>query len=146
MIVLIQRVSEASVQVKDNKIASIGKGLLVFIGIEKGDQEKDADYLINKIINLRMFEDSSGKMNLSIKDIGGEILVISEFTLTGDCRKGNRPSFDRAMPPQEAEKLYNYFVAKLKLKDITVKEGLFRSFMLVHLINEGPVTFLLNSR
>lgn len=146
MIVLIQRVSEASVQVKDNKIASIGKGLLVFIGIEKGDQEKDADYLINKIINLRIFEDSSGKMNLSIKDIGGEILVISEFTLAGDCRKGNRPSFDRAMPPQEAEKLYNYFLAKLKLKDITVKEGLFRSFMLVHLINEGPVTFLLNSR
>ncbi|WP_460176319.1 D-aminoacyl-tRNA deacylase [Thermodesulfovibrio hydrogeniphilus] len=145
MKVILQRVSRASVEVEGNCLSEIGIGILVFLGIEKGDSEKDADYLVNKIANLRIFEDEKGKMNLSIKDVGGEIMVVSEFTLAGDCRKGNRPSFDNAMPPEEAEKLYRYFIDKLKIMKIVVKEGKFRSFMNVSLINEGPVTFIINS-
>ncbi len=145
MIVLIQRVSRASVEVEGNCLSEIGRGILVFLGIEKGDTEKEADYLVKKIANLRIFEDEKGKMNLSVKDVCGEIMVVSEFTLAGDCRKGNRPSFDNAMPPDEAEKLYRYFIDKLKSMAIVVKEGKFRSFMNVSLTNEGPVTFIINS-
>lgn len=146
MIALIQRVNKAFVKVNGKLISEIEKGILVFLGIEKEDKIKDAEYLANKIINFRIFEDSQGKMNLSIKDISGEILVVSEFTLAGDCKKGNRPSFDRAMPPEESEKLYRYFIDNLKSSGVSVKEGIFKSFMHVFLVNEGPVTFILNTR
>ncbi len=146
MITLIQRVNKASVKVNEKIISEIRKGILVLLGIEKDDTTKDIDYLVNKIVNLRIFEDEKGKMNLSIKDVHGEILVVSEFTLAGDCKKGNRPSFDNAMPPEEAEKLYRNFIEALKNKGIPVKEGKFRSFMHISLINEDPVTFILNSR
>lgn len=146
MIALIQRVSNASVDINEKRYSEIVKGLLVFVGIERNDQRKDADYLANKIVNMRIFEDDAGKMNLSIKDIKGEIMIVSEFTLAGDCRKGLRPSFEKAMPPQEAENLYRYFIEKVKGYGINVKEGLFRSFMKVNLTNEGPVTFILSSR
>lgn len=146
MIALIQKVRKASVKVNEKLISEINKGLLIMVGIQKGDTEKDSDYLVNKIINLRVFEDLKGKMNLSIKDVGGEILVVSEFTLIGDCKKGYRPSFDKAMPPEEAEKIYRYFIESLKKTEIPVKEGVFRSFMHVFIVNEGPVTFILNTR
>ncbi|WP_353685917.1 D-aminoacyl-tRNA deacylase [Thermodesulfovibrio sp. 3462-1] len=146
MIALLQRVSKASIEVEGKKVSEIGKGIVVFIGIQKQDSEKDAQYLANKIINLRIFEDSEGKMNLSVKDISGEIMVVSEFTLAGDCKKGLRPSFDRAMPPLQAQKLYNQFIDFLKNTGISVKTGVFRSYMHVYLVNEGPVTFILNTR
>lgn len=146
MVVVLQRVSNASVEIKGEKVSEIGKGLVLFLGIQKGDNEKDIDYLVNKIPNLRVFEDSSGKMNLSLKDIGGEILIVSEFTLTADCKKGLRPSFDKAAPPQEAKKLYETFIERLKQIGVPVKEGIFRSFMNVSLINEGPVTFVITTR
>ncbi len=146
MIVVIQRVNKANVKVNGELISEIKRGILIFLGIEKEDNERDADYIIKKISNLRIFEDSSCKMNLSIRDVAGEILVVSEFTLAGDCKKGNRPSFDKAMPPKEAENLYKYFIEKLKNTGISVKEGVFRSFMHVSLINEGPVTFILSTR
>lgn len=146
MIAVIQRVSSASVEIGGKVFSQIGKGILIFLAIEREDTERDIDFLINKISNLRIFEDSSGKMNLSIRDIGGEILVVSEFTLAGDCSKGNRPSFDRAMPPVEAEKLYRAFVDSLSSTGIPTKEGQFKSFMNVSLVNEGPVTFILSTR
>ncbi|MGB9822851.1 D-aminoacyl-tRNA deacylase [Thermodesulfovibrio sp.] len=146
MIALLQRVSKASIEVEGKKVSEIGKGIVVFIGIQKQDSEKDAQYLANKIINLRIFEDSEGKMNLSVKDISGEIMVVSEFTLAGDCKKGLRPSFDRAMPPLQAQKLYNQFIDFLKNTGISVKTGVFKSYMHVYLVNEGPVTFILNTR
>ncbi|WP_353684094.1 D-aminoacyl-tRNA deacylase [Thermodesulfovibrio sp. 3907-1M] len=145
MIALLQRVIKASVEIEGKKVSEIGRGIVVFIGIEKEDAEKDAQYLANKIVNLRIFEDKNGKMNLSVKDVGGEIMVVSEFTLAGDCKKGNRPSFDRAMPPEEAETIYRYFVDALKKRGIPVKEGVFRSYMHVSLVNEGPVTFILKA-
>lgn len=146
MVAVIQRVSTGSVYVDGEKISEIGRGILVFLGVERDDSERDVSFLANKISNLRIFEDSSGKMNLSIREVGGEVLVVSEFTLAGDCHRGNRPSFDRAMPPNEAEGLYRLFIESLKSTGIPVKEGRFRSFMRVYLINDGPVTFILNSR
>lgn len=146
MIALLQRVNKASVEVEGKTISEIGKGILIFLGIDKKDSKKDVEYLAEKIVNLRIFEDNKSKMNHSVKEVGGEIMVVSEFTLAGDCKKGNRPSFDRAMPPEEAEKLYRYFIDSLKNKDIPVKEGVFRSFMHVSLVNDGPVTFILNTR
>ena len=146
MIALLQKVSQVGVSVNGEKISEIKRGLLVFLGVEKQDSEKDIEYLINKIVNLRIFEDDNSKMNLSVKDIKGEIMIVSEFTLTGDCKKGLKPSFDKAMPPDEAEKLYGKFVELMKKTGIPTKEGAFRSFMHVFLINEGPVTFILNTR
>lgn len=143
---IIQRVKVASVMVEGKLISQIGKGILVFLGIERDDKTEDADYIAKKIINMRIFEDSSGKMNLSIRDINGEIMVVSEFTLAGNCRKGNRPSFDNAMAPEEAQKIYNYFIENLKKSGLPIKEGSFRSFMHVSLINEGPATFILDTR
>lgn len=143
---LIQRVQSAEVQIESNIFSKIHKGLLIFLGIERGDSEKDAEYLIKKIPLLRIFEDSNGKMNLSIIDIKGEILVLSQFTLTANCRKGNRPSFDNVEEPSKAEALYTRFIEGLRKNGLKVESGYFGSYMQVHLVNDGPVTIILDSR
>lgn len=143
---LIQRVSEAKVEVGTSVVGSIKKGLLVLLGVEKGDTERDADYIAKKIAGMRIFEDSFSKMNLSVKDISGEILVVSQFTLAADCRKGNRPSFIRAEEPAKAEDLYMMVVRGLQKEGIPTRNGQFAALMDVHLINNGPVTILLDSK
>ena len=142
---VIQRVSSATVEV-DAKIAGrIGKGILVLLGVEKGDEERAAAWLAEKIVNLRIFEDGEGKMNLSVRETGGELLAVSQFTLAGNCAKGRRPSFDSAAPPEEANRLYEYFVGKLRCAKLPVKTGVFQAMMQVSLTNDGPVTFILES-
>jgi len=143
---LIQRVSEASVKINGDIVGSICRGVLLFLGIDKGDEEKDIDYLVRKVLNLRIFEDGEGKMNLSVTDTGGDVLVISQFTLSAEYKKGNRPSFDNAEIPSTAEHLYTTFVNKLKKTGIPVSTGRFGAYMKVSLTNEGPVTFLIDSR
>ena len=143
---VIQRVRSAEVHVDDRLLGSIGKGLLVFVGIAKGDGENDLSYLTSKIPDLRIFEDESGKFNRSLKEVGGEVLVVSQFTLYGDCRKGRRPSFTEAEEPEVARHLYDRFVAQLRGEGIPVQTGAFQVKMEVHLINDGPVTLLLDSR
>ena len=138
---LIQRVKEASVTIDGCLYSKIGKGLLVFVGVEKTDQEFNADQLTAKIVNLRIFEDENDKMNLSVKDVEGDILVVSQFTLCGNCKKGTRPSFDSSAPLDMAEKLYEYFVESIKQSGLNVATGKFRAMMDVSLINDGPVTF-----
>lgn len=140
---LIQRVKRASVTVDGAKISEISKGILVFLGVEKEDVFENAEKLADKICKLRIFEDENEKMNLSVTDVEGELLVVSQFTLCGDCKKGTRPSFDKAASPDVALKLYNYFIEYLKNKNIPVKTGKFQSMMDVELINDGPVTFWL---
>jgi len=143
---VIQRVKSAQVSVDGRVSGKIGKGLLVLLGVGKGDGESDLSFLTSKIPELRIFEDASGKFNLSLKEIGGEILVVSQFTLFGDCRKGRRPSFTGAEEPSTAKHLYEQFVLKLKERGIPVQTGEFQARMEVHLVNDGPVTLLLDSR
>ncbi|MBT1072259.1 D-aminoacyl-tRNA deacylase [Pelotalea chapellei] len=140
---VIQRVSFASVTVDNNVVSRIGQGIVVLVGVEKGDDEAQADWLAEKIVNLRIFEDESGKMNLSLQDVGGSLLVVSQFTLAGNCAKGKRPSFDTAAPPDEGQRLYNYFVEAARRLDVPVETGIFQADMKVHLVNDGPVTFVL---
>jgi D-tyrosyl-tRNA(Tyr) deacylase len=143
---VIQRVTAADVQVDHEIVGRIGPGLLVLLGISRSDEEKDADYLADKVVNLRIFEDDEGKMNRSLLETGGELLVVSQFTLLGDCRKGRRPSFVEAAPPERAEQLYEYFVDQLRLKGINVSTGRFQAMMAVSLVNDGPVTLILESK
>jgi D-tyrosyl-tRNA(Tyr) deacylase len=143
---VIQRVLESKVVVDSRTVGEIGRGILVLLGVEKGDGEKDAGWLTEKIAGLRIFEDEAGKMNLSVQDIGGGLLIVSQFTLAGNCAKGRRPSFDTAAPPDEANRLYEYFVAKAKSLDLPVQTGIFQADMKVSLVNDGPVTFILQSR
>jgi D-tyrosyl-tRNA(Tyr) deacylase len=143
---VIQRVKSAQVSVDGRVSGKIGKGLLVLLGVGKGDGESDLSFLTSKIPELRIFEDDSGKFNLSLKEIDGEILVVSQFTLFGDCRKGRRPSFTEAEEPSTAKHLYEQFILKLKERGVPVQTGEFQAKMEVHLINDGPVTLLLDSR
>lgn len=142
---LLQRVSAASVFVGKDVVAEIGRGMLIFLGVEKGDAMNDLEYLSRKICSVRIFDDESGRMNLSISDVSGEILLVSQFTLAADCRKGSRPSFDKAEDPPKAEKMYIEMANKLRKEGIRLAEGIFGARMKVHLINDGPVTILLDS-
>ncbi|MBU5306823.1 D-tyrosyl-tRNA(Tyr) deacylase [Clostridioides mangenotii] len=142
---VVQRVTSSSVTVDEDIIGKIDKGLMVLLGVTHDDTSKDVDYMIDKILNLRIFEDEDDKMNLSLKDIGGELLVVSQFTLYGDCRKGRRPSFTNAARPEQADKLYEEFVAKAKAQGLNVGTGQFGAHMMVDLTNDGPVTILLDS-
>lgn len=140
---LIQRVKRASVTIDNELYSKIDAGILVLLGVEKGDSEENADKLADKLSKLRIFEDENGKMNKSVQDIQGELLVVSQFTLAGDCKKGTRPSFDKAELPQRANELYEYFVAKLKETGIPTQTGSFGAMMDIELVNDGPVTFML---
>ena len=142
---VVQRVSQAGVTVDSEQIARIGVGLLVLLGIDSGDNESEAEYLVEKIVRLRIFEDAAGKMNLSVEDVAGELLVVSQFTLLADCRKGRRPGFSRAARPELAEPLCDYFVSRLRQLGMSVQTGRFQTEMAVDLINDGPVTILLDS-
>ena len=139
---LIQRVKYASVTIEGNLYSKIGAGLLIFLGVEKGDNEENAHKLSQKVANLRIFEDENEKMNLSLKDINGEALIVSQFTLCGDCKKGTRPSFDKAELPSIANKLYEYFIQDMKKEGIPVETGCFGAMMDIELLNNGPVTFM----
>jgi len=142
---VVQRVKESRVEVKKRVVGQIGPGLLILLGVGQEDTVKDCEYLANKVSNLRIFSDEKGAMNLSLLDTGGAALVVSQFTLWGDCRKGRRPSFVKAAPPDMAEELYEHFVELLKRKGLVVATGIFQEMMDVHLVNDGPVTLLLDS-
>ncbi len=142
---VVQRVDRASVTVDGSVTGSVKKGLLVLLGVAEGDTDKDLSYIVDKVTGLRIFEDENEKMNLSVQDVGGEILAVSQFTLCGDCRKGKRPSFDKAAKPDIANDYYERFVAACREKGIHVETGVFRAHMLVELVNNGPVTILLDS-
>lgn len=142
---VVQRVSRASVTVNAEIVGKIGKGLLVLLGVSTDDEESDAVYLLDKVINLRIFEDEAGKMNLSLVEANGELLVVSQFTLYGDARRGRRPSYIGAAPPEKANRLYEFFVAEARKQIEKVETGRFQAMMDVELINDGPVTILLDS-
>ncbi|CAB1059630.1 D-aminoacyl-tRNA deacylase (EC [Olavius sp. associated proteobacterium Delta 1] len=143
---VIQRVKNSSVKTDDLIISQIGRGLLVLLGVASGDRPSDADYLANKIANLRIFEDANGKMNRSLLDTGSQMLVVSQFTLLGDCRKGRRPSFVAAAEPAKAAALYEHFIEQVRILGISVETGRFRATMEVALVNDGPVTLILESQ
>ena len=143
---VIQRVTRARVSVREEMVGKIGRGILVLLGVSKADTEADADYLAEKVAGLRIFDDENGKMNVSLLDNGGEVLVVSQFTLYGDTRKGKRPSFDEAAPPQVANELYQHFVSKIREVGIRCETGRFQAMMQVELVNDGPVTILLDSK
>lgn len=143
---VVQRVKRASVTVDDKVVSEIKKGLLILLGVAKEDTPTDIDYLANKVANLRIFQDEGGKMNLSLLEIGGEALVVSQFTLYGDCRRGRRPSFTAAAQPEKADEMYQGFIAALRRMRIKTKGGIFQAYMDVELLNDGPVTILLDSR
>ncbi len=142
---LIQRVTRAQVSVEQNTIGRIEQGILLLLGAATGDTEQDIDYLLEKTLNLRIFADENDKMNRSLLDIGGELLVVSQFTLYGDTRKGRRPSFMQAMEPVEAERLYEEFIARARARGVTVQTGKFGAMMQIELVNDGPVTLMLES-
>ncbi len=143
---VVQRVSKASVTVEGRVTGEIEKGLLVLTGVTLDDTDADADYLCDKITGLRIFEDAEGKMNLSVVDVGGSVLAVSQFTLYGDVRRGKRPSFDAAAKPEQAKRLYEYFVEKIRAAGVRCETGIFQAMMDVELINSGPVTILLDSK
>lgn len=142
---VVQRVKEARVKIEGKTVGQIGPGLLVLLGVGEGDSEKDAEFLAEKIVNLRIMNDPQGKMNLSVKDVGGKILVVSQFTLYGDTSKGRRPSFVKAAKPGKAKKLYKKFTQEIKASGLKVETGKFGALMQVELINDGPVTLILES-
>jgi D-tyrosyl-tRNA(Tyr) deacylase len=143
---VLQRVTAAKVEVSGKIVGAIDAGLLVLLGVERGDNESDLNGLLDKTVTLRIFEDSAGKMNRSVVDIAGSVLVVSQFTLLADCRKGRRPGFTDAAPPQEAESYYRAFVAGLVARGVSVATGIFQADMQITLVNNGPVTILLDSR
>jgi D-tyrosyl-tRNA(Tyr) deacylase len=145
MRMIVQRVARAHVSVNKSIISAINKGVMVLLGVEKGDEQEAADYLLEKVLNLRIFDDTDGKMNLSLLDISGEMLVVSQFTLLGDCRKGRRPSYVRAEEPNRAKELYEYFLCQARNKIARVYGGEFQAMMKVEIVNDGPVTMLLDS-
>jgi D-tyrosyl-tRNA(Tyr) deacylase len=142
---VVQRVSRAAVRVDSKTVGEIGKGLVVLVGIRSGDSREAADYLAEKVVNLRIFPDAEEKMNLSVADVGGAVLAVSQFTLFGDVRRGRRPSYIDAAPPEEAEPLYEYFLSSLRGRGLRVASGVFRAMMEVELVNDGPVTILIDS-
>jgi D-aminoacyl-tRNA deacylase len=143
---VIQRVTESSVTVDGRTVGAIGRGLMVLLGVSQGDSRKEADYMADKIVNMRIFEDVDGKMNRSLLEVDGEMLVVSQFTLLGDCRKGRRPSFAFAASPETANALYEYFVEISRQKGVLVQTGEFGAMMAVSLVNDGPVTLILESK
>lgn len=143
---VVQRVKSGAVSVGEETVGKIGRGLVVLLGVGQGDGPEDARYLAEKTVHLRIFEDEAGKLNLSVKDVGGEILVISQFTLFGDCRHGRRPSFMEAAAPKEAEQLYKLYVQSCREQGVNVATGVFQAEMLVSIANHGPVTILLDSK
>jgi D-tyrosyl-tRNA(Tyr) deacylase len=145
MRVVLQRVTRSSVDVQGSTVGSIDKGLLVFLGISKSDGAAEADYLVDKLLGLRIFPDAEGKMNRSVTEAGGALLIVSQFTLYGDCRKGRRPSFDDAAAPEQAKSLYEYFVERARQRSLQVETGIFQASMVVHIVNDGPVTFVIDS-
>ncbi len=143
---LLQRVTAASVSVSGEEVGRIGRGLVVFVGVANGDTVKDVQYLVNKTLNLRIFTDEEGKFNLSVLDMKGELLVVSQFTLMADTKRGRRPSFSEAAPSAEAEVLFNQFVEQIRTSGLKVETGRFQQYMQVEIHNDGPVTILLDSR
>jgi len=142
---VIQRVSQATVRVNERTVGVIGRGLLVFLGISRADSVEDAAYLLEKVLWLRIFTDQNGKMNHNVQDCDGSVLLVSQFTLYGDCRKGRRPSFDQAAPPEQARVLYDYFVEAARRTAVPVQTGEFQAMMEIQLVNDGPVTILIDS-
>jgi D-tyrosyl-tRNA(Tyr) deacylase len=145
MKLVLQRVTQATVLVNEHTAGVIGPGLLVFLGVARDDSIEDAEYLLDKLLHLRIFPDQDRKMNRNIQEAGGSLLIVSQFTLYADCRRGRRPSFDRAAGPEQAERLYNYFVESARRSSVPVATGVFQAMMEVQLINDGPVTILLDS-